>query len=107
MTIDSLLAALASLDVVLSVAGERLLFDAPAGALTPALRASIAAHRGELIRRLSPPAARLVASPPQNCQAHSDPTQWVDGAPTDGRIRTTCGKCGRFIGYRPAEPRMT
>ena len=107
MTVDSLLAALASLDVVLSVAGERLLFDAPAGALTPELRASIAANRSELIRRLSAAVAHPVALPPQHCPAHSDPRQWVDGAPTDGRIRTTCGTCGRFIGYRPAEPRMT
>jgi len=107
MTVDALLVALASQDIVLSVAGERLLFDAPAGALTPELRASIAAHRGELVRRLSAPADRPIASPPPKCSPHNDPRQWVDGAPIDGRIRTTCGTCGRFIGYRPTEPRMT
>jgi hypothetical protein len=101
MTVDVLLARLAALDVVLTVEGERLLFDAPAGVVTAELRAGIAAHRAELARRLAP-VATPIASPPRRCPAHIDPRQWVDWSPLHGRILTTCRLCGGFIGYRPA-----
>lgn len=55
MTLDALLDQLTAAGVALSVDGDRLLFDAPAGAMTPDLRAGIAGHRAELIRRLTAP----------------------------------------------------
>lgn len=53
LTVDELLSELARRDVALSVQDGRLLFDAPAGAVTDELRAAIAGHRAELVRRLA------------------------------------------------------
>jgi hypothetical protein len=63
MKVDVLLAQLAAADVVLSVEGNKLLFDAPAGTLTPELRAALVVHRAELVRRLSAPGASTGAAP--------------------------------------------
>ncbi|MFN0018639.1 MAG: hypothetical protein ACKVP0_10290 [Pirellulaceae bacterium] len=101
MKIDALLQQLKSLGVNLHVDGGRLLFRAPHGAVTPDIRTAVAANRTNIIQRLqaaAPAGARPLC-------AFCDRRNWVDEPPKDGRIRTTCGKCTRFIGYRPAVPR--
>jgi hypothetical protein len=50
-----LLAELESCGVVLEVAGDRLRFDAPKGALTPELRKAMAQQKAELMALLAPP----------------------------------------------------
>jgi hypothetical protein len=99
MTADQLLEQLAGSKVRLFLDGPRLRFRAPPDALTSELRAAISSHRCEIVERLAldgrPPDAK--ALPCMKCD-HRD---WVDDLPNDGRIRTTCGRCGRFVGYRP------
>jgi len=53
MTLPGLLAALRQLDVKVTLAGEKLRFDAPAGALTPELKQAIRQHKPNLMLLLS------------------------------------------------------
>lgn len=102
--LKNLLLALASSKVELHLDGNRLRFRAPEGALTGELRDAIAAHRLQIIQHLQSGPTMATASP-LHC-ATCDQRNWHDDPPKDGRIRTTCGKCGRFIGYRPTTTRM-
>jgi hypothetical protein len=98
VTLDQLLDALQTRDIDLYLDGPRLRYRAPRGALTPELRSAIGCHRSEIIYRLGqiPPDTSR-----KRCQI-CIPNNWRDDAPRNGRIRTTCRVCGRFIGYRPA-----
>jgi len=100
--VDDLLRALADRAIKLYLDSGRLSFRAPAGALTPELRGHIGAHRLEIIERLQ----KATTASANGCCGNCDWRNWRDDQPQNGRIRTTCGKCGRFIGYRPAGPRM-
>jgi len=99
MTLDQLFNSLTRSKVTLFLDGERLRYRAPEGGLTPELRAVIAENRPQIIERLCRGENRATPRPPK-CVA-CDRQYWVDEPPKNGRIRTTCGKCGRFIGYRP------
>ncbi len=99
MTVEALTTTLSSRGVALFLEGDALRFRAPKGALTADLKQQIAAQRGEIVDRLRELAATGADSPAASCRC--DFNSWVDEPPQEGRIRTHCGKCGRFIGYRP------
>ena len=97
MTIDELLDQLSKEKVTLYLDGDRLRFRAIKGILTNEHRAAIAEHRDEIIKRLAAEPRRSTGS----CNGNCDQRNWVDDASNRGVVRTTCGVCGRFIGYRP------
>jgi len=99
MTLDQFLTDLAGRQVTLFLDGNRLRYRAPEGALTPQMQETITEHRTEIIELLRN-GARVAATRPPGCGT-CDQQYWVDAPPRNGRIRTTCGKCGRFIGFRP------
>lgn len=103
MTLDELIRTLADRDVELYLVGDRLRYRAPEGALTLELRSEIGTQRATIIEHLR--TAQEAATDGKRC-TRCDWRNWVDAAPKGGRIRTTCGKCGRFIGYRPEGPGM-
>ena len=99
MILNDLRLALALRNVELYLDGDDLRYRAPEGALTNELRDAIRAHRMEIIEQFRNAATG-------RCCGTCDWRDWQDAPPQDGRIRTTCGKCGRFIGYRPVNHRM-
>lgn len=48
----------------------------------------------------------VVQSEPLERCWHNDHDEWVDEPDRfrRGWIKTTCGECGGFVGYRPADP---
>jgi len=99
VNIEQLLARLARDQVQIYLDRDRLRYRAPEGVLTPEMRSVTGRNRMvaiEYLRSVSEPAPSLSGK----C-ATCDRRDWVDHPPEDGRIRTTCGRCGRFIGYRP------
>lgn len=99
MSAEMLLKSLESTGISLFVDGTSLRFRAPKGAVSDELRQSIIERREDVIRHLTQPRPKALDVDSGNC-SQCDMKDWVDETPQNGRIRTTCRKCGRFIGYR-------
>jgi hypothetical protein len=108
MTAESLIKKLTRKGISLMVDGDRLIWAAPKGSMTPELLVELRSHRGEVLAALTPekeahrPRSGR-AAPGQTCSPHNDPANHVDAPAPGGRVRTTCRFCGRFLGYRPSE----
>jgi len=90
VTLDELRIELATKNVVIYLDGDRPRYRAPQGALSPEMRSAIGEHRAAIVEHLR---EKCVVCDRQN---------WVDEPAKQGKIRTFCGKCGHFVGYRPA-----
>jgi hypothetical protein len=97
LTTIKLLAELDNRGVQLFLDGDRLRYRAPAGVLGPGLREALSEHRLAIVDLLGQ--SSKADQPRQKCLS-CDPRNWRDEPPNNGRVRTTCGVCGRFIGYR-------
>lgn len=75
MTAQALLRQLTGLGVRLSVVSGRLRLDAPAGVVTPELRATLAQRKGEILAALATPeqAAELRRLVPEQCRRYNEP----------------------------------
>jgi hypothetical protein len=100
MTTDQLLADLAQWNITLSVDGGRLRYRAPVGVLTTQMREAIAARRDAILERLCRKSHEPTVRWGGKCRL-CDYRSWIDQPSIGGKIRTICGECGRFIGYRP------
>ena len=98
MSVDQLLTALANRQITLTLEGGRLKYRAPAGALTPDLREAISRHRQTIIARFTAPKNGKTNG--KTTCIHVFPEKWLDHPPENGKVRTTCRLCGRFLGYR-------
>lgn len=85
MTTATLFAALRERGVNLAAIGGRLRVDAPRGVLTPELRATLSAHKAEMLAMLAP-------TPPESepCEHVTDPepAAWYRENP-----HLTCARC--------------
>ncbi len=102
MTLDQLLADLTENQIEVFLDGDLLRYRAPEGALTVDMRVAIGENRMAIIERLRSNAK--TKSPCSGRCSTCSPKNWTDEPPKDGRIRTVCGRCGHFIGYRPENP---
>ena len=90
MEVDALLDRLARLGIRVFVADGRLKLRGPKAVMTEALVQEVFRHRERLVQRLCPRLFRL------------DYSRDAPAAGRPGWTVTVCGRCGRFIGYRPS-----
>jgi|GEM_PF-1941270 len=92
-----LLSQLKELGIQIECRGNRLRLR-PAAGLSRQLLEQLKNHKSEVL--VSIPNQSFEGAVAASC-ATCDRGSWVDDLSKDGRIRTTCSKCGRFTGYRP------
>lgn len=100
MSTALLLRDLTTRGVRLAAKGDRLRIEAPAGVLTPADRAALAAHKHDLVELLARDAwaadLERTGVPGSPCQACRSPLSWVEDWPTAGDGRWLCATCAAW-----------
>lgn len=107
MTAQAILDRLRVLGARVSLVGDKLRVDAPAGVLTPDLKAALAAHKADLVRLLRPYSPPVVLGPrgedpldyrrdPLTGAWLHDPGWWRGPAqaPEIHEERAPCPRCG-------------
>ena len=96
---SGIVAALQDRGVELSVRDGNIHFEAPIGVIADAE-----------IRLMRSNKRAFVDAILRTCQIHNRPDDYLDHPSRSGWIRSTCKRCGRFVGHRPrhiAEPKRT
>ena len=91
MTAEILLADLSARGIVVTVVGDSIELDAPAGILTDDDVVVLRDHKSAVLESLR-----------SRCRPHNNPDNYID-VPDDRRpswVRSTCKLCGCFVGYR-------
>jgi len=95
-TAQRLLYRLIELDIRIECRGDRLRLT-PAASISPDLLGQLRRHKQELMAILRNPNSPANGAVPCG-MCHQE--HWIDEPACDGRIRTRCGRCGKFIGFR-------
>ena len=91
MTAETLLADLSARGIIVTVAGNSIELDAPAGILTDDDVVVLRDHKSAVLESLR-----------SRCRPHNNPDNYID-VPDDRRpgwVRSKCKLCGCFVGYR-------
>jgi hypothetical protein len=91
-----LLDRLIELGIRIECRGDQLRLT-PAAAISTELLRQLKCQKQELLAILQNPASPADGTVPCGvCRRE----HWIDEPPRNGRIRTRCGQCGRFVGFR-------
>ncbi|MGB7329540.1 MAG: hypothetical protein WBD31_31995 [Rubripirellula sp.] len=91
MTAETLLATLSTRGIIVTVAGDSIELDAPAGVLTDNDVSTLRERKADVLTSLR-----------SRCRPHNDTSNYIDLPDTKrpGWTLSTCKLCSCFVGYR-------
>ena len=96
MTAETLLATFSTRGIIVTVAGDSIELDAPAGVLTDNDVSTLRERKADVLTTLR-----------SRCRPHNNPSNYIDlpDIRRPGWVRTTCKLCNCFVGYRYTDNR--